>query len=145
MQRSLLHIAILLLTSTAVLSCSKAHDTETLESDSALEGNKVLISGIVSDEDGNTLEGISIQLFEFLNSNEEVPVNSIKTYTDKLGYFSLYADGDSQPMICHVIAFDPSGSYKSQTRIILVNWAGPTYDNDARMFVVNDCNFVMTK
>lgn len=146
MIRVLRYFAILLLVPTAVLSCSKAAEAESMESDAALEGNKVLISGIVADEHGNPLEGISIHLLEYLDITDLAsPVNSIKSTTDKDGYYSIYAEGDLSPMLCYVKAEDPNGIYMTQVKTVLVKWSGPTFDKDANMFVVNDCNFILLK
>ena len=118
-----------------------------MESDAALKGNRILISGLVVDETGDPLEGISIQLTEYPEDKGRAfsPTNTVISSTDGKGCFTIYAEGSEEAMHCYVRADDPDGIYESQTKTILVTWSGPTYDNDAKMFVVNDCNFIMQK
>jgi hypothetical protein len=142
----MLHIAILLLVSTAVLSCSMEFDSDVMESDSALKGNKILLSGIVADEDGNPLEGISIQMLEYLANDETYSaISSAASSTDSDGFYTIYADGHTESMQCYVRAEDLEKKYESQTKMVLITWSGPSFDSESGIFVINDCNFIMQK
>ena len=79
----------LLLASTAVLSCSMETDMQApgnnnMESDAALKGNKVVITGVVANEDGLPLKGIHVSFLEYRENGEEsMPVGSVSTLTDE--------------------------------------------------------------
>ena len=90
--KSLLYMMTLLLTSTAVLSCSmEMPDGIFTESDAGLKTNSVMINGIVADEDMNPLEGISIHFTEYMiDDEEEILYNSTVTQTDNKGYYVIY-------------------------------------------------------
>lgn len=145
--KSLLYMMTLLLTSTAVLSCSmEMPDGIFMESDAGLKTNSVMINGIVADEDMNPLEGISIHFTEYIIDNEEESLyNSTVTQTDDKGYYVIYMYGSPSPMHCHVKAEDSTGKYTTQETDIYITWDGPSYDKDTKLFVVNDHNFIMHK
>ena len=144
-------VMTLLLASTAVLSCSMETDmlapgNNNMESDAALKGNKVVITGVVANEDGLPLKGIHVSFLEYRENGEEsMPVGSVNTMTDDKGYYTIYADGPAEPIHCFVNVEDTEGIYAGQTAEIFVSWSGPSFDKASNMFVVNDCNFVLKK
>lgn len=144
-------VTTLLLASTAVLSCSMDFDMQApgsnnMESDAALQGNKIVITGVVANEDGLELKGISVSFLEYPeNSEESLPFGSFSTLTDEKGYYTIYADGPAEPMHCYVKVEDPEDVYAGQTAEIFVSWSGPSFDKESDMFVVNDCNFVLKR
>ena len=38
-----------------------------------------------------------------------------------------------------------SGIYENQTQQVLISWKGMSFDEESNMFVVNDCNFQLSK
>ena len=140
----MLHIAILLLASTAVLSCSMDTGYHDAESGNPVKGNQILISGIVADEANIPLEGVLVQFVEYSGDiPRHVPAYSATAYTDRDGYYTIYTEGLAGPMQCYINAEDPKGLHESASKVILVTWTGPAFDEESGMFVVNDCNFIM--
>ena len=145
--KSLLHITALLLTSMAVLSCSmEMEDGSLMESNGVNDSNSVMVNGIIADEDKTPLEGICIQFEEFITVNgEEVLFSSTTAHSDKTGMYTIYIQGAETTMRCVAKATDGNGIYQTQTKEIFVTWDGPSFDKDSKLFVVNDCNFIMKK
>ena len=49
------------------------------------------------------------------------------------------------PLLCIVTAEDMKGIYESQTQQVLISWKNMSFDEIANMFVVNNCNFQLSK
>ena len=91
-------------------------------------------------------EGICIQFEEFITVNgEEVLFSSTTAHSDKTGMYTIYIQGAETTMRCVAKATDGNGIYQTQTKEIFVTWDGPSFDKDSKLFVVNDCNFIMKK
>ena len=64
----------------------QAPGNNNMESDAALKGNKVVITGVVANEDGLPLKGIHVSFLEYRENGEEsMPVGSVSTMTDDKG------------------------------------------------------------
>ena len=121
-------------------------DGELMESNEVKDSNSVVVNGIVADENMNPLEGICIHFEEFITANgEEVLFSSTTVHSDKTGVFTIYIQGAEVAMRCVAKATDENEIYQTQTKEIFVTWDGPTFDKDSKLFVVNDCNFIMKK
>lgn len=148
MKRTLIHIFILLLSTTAVLSCSaEIPDAFNPPFDYEESPMSILITGIVTDNDsGEPLEGISIKFKAFPRSGTESPsVVSDRVYTDNRGIFTIQTAAPEYSLSCILIAEDENSVYDSRSKEIIVTWSGPSFDNNTNTFVVNDCNFSLTK
>ena len=99
----MLHIAILLLVSTAVLSCSMDTSYHDGENGNPGKGNQILISGIVTDEANIPLEGINVQFIEYSEDiTQHIPAYSATASTDRNGYYTIYTEGLAGPMQCYI-------------------------------------------
>lgn len=136
------YMVALLSVATAVLSCSEGmYETEIPYSERTM-----LVSGSVSDMSGNALEDITIKLKAYPQDNAEAdPVTSETTYTSNKGTYSIHAKGAEMPLLCIVTAEDMKGIYESQTQQVLISWKNMSFDEIANMFVVNNCNFQLSK
>lgn len=139
------YLSALLLTSTAVLSCS-AGAYDMMASPDAEMPRSILISGAVSDQSGNTLEDISItfQVYPYDDSSAS-PIFSETAYTNSLGIYTLRCVGIDTPVRCIVAANDPKQAYQSQINEVIVSWTGDAFDQETNTFVVNNCNFILAR
>lgn len=131
----------LLSAATAVLSCSAEMNDEILFTE-----RTILVTGSVSDISGNALEDITITLKAYPQDDAAAaPVASETAYTSNKGTYSIRAKGADEPLLCIVTAEDINGIYKNQTQQLLISWKGMSFDEASNMFVVNDCNFQLSK
>lgn len=146
MRRHILNILILLLASTAVLSCSAGMVNE-LESIKGQTGYKLVISGSVSDmESSEPLEDIRIVMRSVERTDEANPKEFSHTaYTDNKGTFTINIGGFSSPISVVLEAEDPNDMYKpARHEIPLITWDSD-YNMDRGTFFINDCNFYLEK
>ena len=61
------------------------------------------------------------------------------------GTYSIRTKGADDPLLCIITAEDMSGIYENQTQQVLISWKGMSFDEESNMFVVNDCNFQLSK
>lgn len=131
----------LLSAATAVLSCSAEMNDEILFTE-----RTILVTGSVSDISGNALEDITITLKAYPQDDASAaPVASETAYTSNKGTYSIRAKGADEPLLCIVTAEDINGIYENQTQQLLISWKGMSFDEASNMFVVNDCNFQLSK
>lgn len=145
----ILNTMILLLVSTAVLSCSKAaNDIEDIQcSTRPGEPYSLVISGSASDKDSSLpLEEIKITLTAVEKPAKGRETSLEKTsYTGSNGLFTLKADGFRNPVSIVLTAEDPNGRYKTATHEIpLITWDS-SYNMDGNSFFINECNFYLEK
>ena len=137
------YLAALLLTSTAVLSCS-AGAYDMMESPEADMPRSILISGAVSDQNGNALEDISVTFLVYPYDDYTAnPLFTETVYTNSLGIYTLRCSEINEPVRCIVAANDPKQSYQSQIIEVIVSWTGDAFDQETNTFVVNNCNFIL--
>lgn len=146
MKRHILNILILLLASTAVLSCSDlVNEIEDVHVQATSYSLK--ISGSVSDiESSIPLEDIriSISATEKMVNGKEVET-FLTVYTDDKGIFTTSISGFTYPISVILEADDPYGIYMSaRHEIPMINWDSH-YNMDKGTFYVNDCNFYLEK
>lgn len=142
MLKNVCNIFILLLLSTAVLSCSMEIMGENQVSDEELE---ILISGTASDiQTGEPLEEIKITLHaaEF-GGKDNVNLVSKTTYTDNTGKYSVSAKGFTYITTCLVTAEDLNGVYSDSSQEIMVTWTAPNMQGNT--FFVNEINFYLER
>lgn len=141
------YILILLLASTAVLSCSTAPDMALPDKDMA-NGAGLVISGIVADmEDGSPLEEIKLTLHaaEISGSDATTIFDKAIVYTDNNGLYTFKAEGFMNPISCIIIAEDPNGVYASANHEIpLISWDS-SYNMTGGIFYINECDFHLKK
>ena len=143
---SIICIATLLSVPAAVSSCS----VEMMDKDEA-EGNiptekGILVTGSVSDNQGNALEDITITFEAYPRDNASAAaVSSEITYTNSKGTYSILARGADMPLMCTVTAEDRNGRFESMSQQIIVQWKGTSFDKESNTFIVNDCNFKMSE
>jgi hypothetical protein len=131
----------LLSAATAVLSCSAEEYGEITYAERTM-----LVSGSVSDVSGNALEDITITLKAYPQDDAAAaPVTSETTYTSNKGTYSIRTIGAAEPLLCIITAEDMNGIYENQTQQVLISWKGMSFDEASNMFVVNDCNFQLSK
>ena len=101
---------------------------------------------MVSDVDGNPLEDITINFKAYPQDDADAsPISSETVYTNSKGTYSIHADGDARQLLCTITAEDKSGTYEIQTKQVIVTWKGSSYDAETNMFIVNDCNFQLSR
>lgn len=141
MKNFLLNIFSILLAAVVIASCSK--------SDAAgPEGNHIMISGIVTDTySGKALEDIKIEFQAYpKNRLNAKPVATSETYTNSEGLFVIQvSDLSSTPLRCKVTATDPQEFYQKRETNVIISWKGISFDSHNDTFVVNDCNFQLTR
>jgi hypothetical protein len=142
MRHIILNIVILLLASTAVLSCSTGMPG-TLDPDA----RTLVISGVTTDSSTDEpLEDVKITL-----QATEVRKGVIKSkrtvtaYTDNRGSYNITAEGFRNTVTCSISAEDMKGNYQGGTQEINISWSGPSYEKETGTFYVNDCNFYLGK
>lgn len=146
MKKILSYALSLLLCLAALSSCSKAFDVE-MDMGEVNNERSIYITGAVTDSDtGELLENIQIEFNAYLQADLDSPaVISDAVFTNSNGIFTIYCEGSESKLTCTLVAEDPEGLYKSQTKQILVSWSGTSFDKDNNTFVVNDCSFNLKK
>lgn len=148
MNRNILkHILILLLSSTAVLSCSA--DYMPAEDVFMQDGKTftLVISGSASDH-GTSIPieeiRISLKATETLGKGK-TKIHEKSAYTDNKGMFSIKAEGFGNPISITLTADDPNEIYMSATyEIPMVSWDSQ-YNMTGNTFYINDCSFHLEK
>lgn len=149
MKKHLINIVILLLSATAVLSCS-ASDAEPSSPDIAPDTDGtwgLVISGTASDKnEAFPLEGMKITLHTAaITEDAEDELFTKTVYTGNRGGFTLEAKGFTTPISCIIMAEDPDGVYASYTHEIpLITWDS-SYNMMAGVYYINDCDFYLEK
>lgn len=140
------HILILLLSATAVLSCSEYLKAD-LDDPSDKEGYAVVISGTASDMDTSIpIEEIRITLkaTEKLGNGKKKSYEK-SSYTDNNGVFTIEVEGFMNSISVDLKAEDPNGIYQSATHEIpMISWDS-SYNMAGNRFFVNECSFYLEK
>ncbi|MBR5567538.1 MAG: hypothetical protein IKW27_02230 [Bacteroidales bacterium] len=148
MKKILSHIAALLLATTVVVSCSEGmyYDDAIVYPDSDI-GRTILITGVISDNDTSTpLEGISVSVKVYPQNDPSAPsIASAIVYTDSNGIFTTETVGAYEPLLCVLDVKDENGIYESQTQQVMISWNSPSFDYESNTFIVNDCNFQLSR
>ena len=140
------YIAALLSIATAVLSCSKGVYDSMPDMEGVLQNKSILITGSVSEMEGNALEDITITFKAYPKDDvNAAPVSTETAYSNSKGTFSIMADGADMELLCIVTAEDQDGIYESQNQQIFVSWKGVSFDETANQYIVNDCSFVLNR
>ncbi len=144
MKKHIIYILMLLLFSTAVLSCT-AFDAEMSPTDP--EGPDMefalSISGTVSDIENPEIKPEDIRIT--INAMQRDVIVYTKTaYTDNKGKFMLSLDGFRKPSSIVATAKDMKGVYKSSTHEMLISWDA-YYNIKNGVFYLNECNFHLEK
>ena len=142
MLKNVFNIFILLLASTAVLSCSDV-DSDIFERPD--EELVISISGTASDlSTGEPIEEIKITVHAAeYGDKDNVNLVSKTTYTDNTGRFSISAEGFSYSTTCLVTAEDPNGIYADASQEIKISWSATSMQGNT--FYVNECDFYLEK
>lgn len=130
-------ILVWLLGMAAICSCS-VMDMENIE-----EGT-VVISGCISEAGGRkVLEGVKVHFSAYTAESESgIPVEEQSVYTDGKGVYTIIASGFTSTATCTITA--EADGYKGETKEVLVNWEGSSFDARTNTFYVNDCDFHLT-
>lgn len=141
------YIAALLSVTTAVLSCSKeSFDVMPDMEDGVLPAKSILITGSVSNMEGQVLEDIKITFEAYPKDDvNAAPISTETAYSNSKGTFSIMADGADMDLICSVSAEDPDGLYESLSKQIFISWKGVSFDASNNLYIVNDCSFVLNR
>ena len=147
MKRVVIYMLMLLLVSTAVLSCSKGLFDQDASAMPSENPRAILISGSTIDsQSGSPLENITISFKAYpYNDPDAAPISAVEAYTSSKGTFTIQAAGASQKLLCVLVANDKEGIYESQTKQVIVTWRGTSYDRYNNIFIVNDCKFNLEK
>ncbi len=139
MMKYITNILILLLASTAVLSCSMAYDMMDQEGE---VGYALEISGKVSDAGtGSPIEEIRITVNAMRNGKE---VAEQHTYTDNQGNFMILLNEAGRPSTVVLTADDINGRYVSVRQELMIPWDSSHNIKDG-IFYINNCNFHLSK
>ena len=140
------YIVALLSVATAVLSCSAEAMKQDPEALNPYIERTILVTGSVSDLYGNALEDITITLKAYPQDDAAAsPTTSMITYTSNKGTYSIRAKGSDMELMCMITAEDAKGAYESQTQQVMISWKGMSFDETSNTFVVNDCNFQLSR
>lgn len=132
----------LLSVATAVLSCSAGM----YEGETPYLERTMLVTGSVSDMNGNALEDITITLKAYPQEDATAsPITTETRYSNNKGTYSIHAQGADMPLLCIITAEDANGVYESQSQQVIISWKGMSFDEVSNMFVVNDCNFRLNR
>lgn len=103
-----------------------------------------IISGIVSDKGtGIPLKEIKI-IYEAYDLRGRL-IDTKTSYSSGEGIYTIEAAGYTSAINCTLTASGTDNGY-SESRIELsIDWNGPSYNSAEGSFVVNDCNFFLTK
>ena len=134
-------MTIWLLSIAAFCSCSDSstHDY----SDPSVKD--VIINGTVSEiTTRQPIEGVKIAFIAYSKSGRtDEPVSSINAYTDSRGTFNLKAEEIGTAVKCILTTEHPG--YSGVEKEIIINWTGPSYDPESKIFYVNDCDFHLAR
>ena len=140
------HIAALLSVATAVLSCSVGVFDAMPDIEDVNPEKSIMITGVVSSQEGQGLEDISITFKSYpLNDAKADPINIKTVYTISKGEYSLKAEGAEFDLFCILTAEDPKGIYQSDNQQIFISWGGVDFDETTNTRYVNDCSFVLNR
>ncbi len=147
MKRMAIYLLFMLLTSTAVLSCSTGLFDKDASAMPSENPRTILITGSAIDsQSGSPLENITISFKAYPYEDPEAsPVSTVEVHTNSKGTFSLHAEGATQKLLCILVAKDKEGLYESQTKQVIVTWTGTSFDRYNNIFIVNDCKFNLEK
>lgn len=146
MKKLVTYLMMLLSGMTVLPSCSM----EMFDAEADIPGasRSIFISGVVCDaQTGQALEDIKIAFTAFLQDDTDAdPALSDEVYTGNKGTFTIQTpETEAGSLVCKLTASDQKGLYESHTKQIIVTWRGTSYDREMNMYVVNDCNFKLTK
>ncbi len=137
--RNIIHTFILLLSATAVLSCSAAFDIES----SYDAGYPLEISGTVTDADtGAPLEEIRINVQAI---HQETVLHTKTVYTGDNGKFTVFLafDNFEDPTIFVATAGDKDGKYRTGRHEMIIS-RNAVYNIDKGVFYIS-CDFHLQK
>lgn len=138
------NIIFLLSAVTAFVSCSEAFIVMDKVDDA--EG-RIIITGTISElGSAQPLKDIRV-VFQAYDA-EAASLSLVckdEVYSGNDGVYAIEAYAPGGRLRCVLTAEDMNGKYKSQTQEIIVTWSGPSYDRHSNSFVVNDCNFQLSK
>lgn len=139
------NIFSILLAAAVVSSCFKSDVSADMMG--TPEGNRIIISGIVTDNSGKVLEDIKIDFQAYPQDRlTAAPLATSETYTTSEGLFVIQVAGfDGTPLHCKLTASDPQEYYQKRETNVIVSWSGLSYDSYNSTFVVNDCSFQLTR
>ncbi len=143
-------IFILLLSATAVLSCSAAFENEIAPPDSNYDGTgfSLTASGTVSDIDDNKpLGNIKVTIVASEKTFPYETVTSKNTYTDTEGKYAIRIGVFTEPTSFSITAEDPDRVYYLPTSpyaIPRISWDSD-YTMENNVFYVNQCNLFLKK
>ncbi len=141
MKKNILYILLLLLSSTAALSCS-VNDFIGENSGNGLQF-QLYISGFASDlETGEPLEGMQIEVVPFQFGNEAYPKKSV--FTNKEGRFAVTFEGYKRPTNILATAIDRDSVYVSGSQEIFISWT-ESYHIKNGVCYIEGCDFFMKK
>lgn len=132
------YIFILLLSILGISSCSMA-DISMLSG----EGTAI-ISGMVSDKDTKVpLKDIKI-IYEAYDLKGRL-IDTKTSYSSGEGVYTIEADGYTSDINCVLTAAGKDKGYSESHIDLSISWSGPSYNIEEGIFIVNDCNFFLTK
>ncbi len=143
MKKHIINILMLLLSATAVLSCSAglAFDQVNPSQDSEMYFS-LSISGSVTDiESGLPLEDMHITIYA--NQGED-NIYEKTAYTDNKGKFTIAWDGYRKPTSITAVAEDSKNVYSPGRHEMLISW-DKNYNYIDGVFYIHDCNFYLQK
>ncbi len=146
MRNVIINIFMLLLSATAVLSCSVGIMNEPAMNPGAME-QYITVTGSASDiETGSPIEEIKITLHASENFADGQSFLTYKSsYTDNNGKFSINMGPFTSATSFTLSAEDPNGIYERATHDIpLVTWDFD-YNISEGTFFVNGCDFHLKK
>ncbi len=146
--KNVIHMFILLLFSTAVLSCSAEmlFDGDMAAPGAADEaGFSLNVSGTVSDTDSRQpLEDMKITVTARENASDE-KITTKTGYTDNLGRYIIQIGGFRSPTSFSIKVEDPTDVYKTFEHYIpMVSW-NSDYNMENNVFYINECDFFLKK
>lgn len=140
MKKFIANIFILLLSATAVLSCSAEMD---MPGDVVPVGAIEVSGAVVDSSTGTPLDEIRITLTTSESNAHENAVLVKTAYTGSNGLFTIMADGFEGRTSCILIAEDPEGIYESASQTVNITWSVNNVHQG--IFYVNDVNFYLEK
>ena len=137
MQKFLNIMTIWLLSIAAFCSCSDIDDPDYGDP----TDKTVIINGTVSEINSRQpIEGVKIAFTAYSRDGRTgQPVSSITAYTDSRGAFKLKAEKIGTAGTCTLVSEHPE--YSGVEKEIIINWTGPSYNPESRIFYINDCDF----
>jgi hypothetical protein len=141
MQKLLNIMTIWLLSIAAFCSCTNIEQT----TETGNVYKTVIINGTVSEiSSRQPIEGVKIAFMAYGKSGRtDEPVSSINAYTDSRGTFNLKAEEIGTAVKCILTTEHPG--YSGVEKEIIINWTGPSYDPESKIFYVNDCDFHLAR